>query len=126
MQEARALWAKLATGHHDWLAVRRNGKYVLGRPRSSTVMQEEPAASPDPRGDVHRIEFLSPLQRTPRWEACRSPEDGGALLDLGYHAVDQARHLSGPVRSVYAELYLAPGEVGFDKGFFVALHQRAG
>ena len=32
----------------------------------------------------------------------------------------------GPVRSVYAELHLAPGEVGFDSGFFVALHHEGG
>ena len=44
--------AKLATGNYDWLGVRRNGKYVLGRPRLSTVMPEEPAASPDHAGDV--------------------------------------------------------------------------
>ncbi len=31
--------------------------------------------SPDDAQDAHRVEFLSPLQRTPRWEACRSPEE---------------------------------------------------
>jgi predicted dehydrogenase len=34
---------------------------------------------------------------------------GGALLDLGSHAVNQALHRFGPVRSVYAELRQAPG-----------------
>ena len=38
------------------------------------------------------------------------------MLDLGSHAGDQALHLLGPVRSVYAELRLAPGEDGFDEG----------
>jgi predicted dehydrogenase len=51
---------------------------------------------------------------------------GGALLDVGSHAVDQARHLFGPVRSVYAELRTAPGGVGFDEGFFVALQHDGG
>ncbi len=51
---------------------------------------------------------------------------GGALLDLGSHAVDQALHLFGPVRSVYAELRTAPGEVGFDERFFVALRHQGG
>lgn len=62
------LWAKLATGNYDWIGVRSNGKYVLGRPRLSTVI---PGAGPPPDGtrDIHRIESLGPLQRLPRWEA---------------------------------------------------------
>jgi predicted dehydrogenase len=51
---------------------------------------------------------------------------GGALLDLGSHAVDQALHLFGWVRPVYAELRMAPGEIGFDDGFFVALRHDGG
>jgi hypothetical protein len=74
-RKPEVLWAKLATGNYDWLGVRRNGKYVLGRPRLSTVTPEEPAVPPDHAKDAHRVEFLSPLQRTPRWEACRTPED---------------------------------------------------
>jgi predicted dehydrogenase len=66
-----------------------------------------------------------------RMEQPRQPEGlpltgGGALLDLGSHAVDQALHLFGPVRSVYAELRMAPGEIGFDEGFFVALRHDGG
>jgi hypothetical protein len=74
-RKPEALWAKLATGHYDWLGVRRNGKYVLGRPRLSTVTPEESAASPDDASDAHRVEFFGPLQRTPRWETYRSPEE---------------------------------------------------
>jgi hypothetical protein len=64
------LWAKLATGRYDWLGVRRNGKYVLGRPRLSAVVAEDPSAPlPDDARDPHRIECLGPLQRIPRWES---------------------------------------------------------
>jgi hypothetical protein len=44
-------------------------------------MPEEPATSPDRTRDVHRVELLSPLQRTPRWEACPSPEDAQQAFD---------------------------------------------
>lgn len=27
------LWSRLATGHYDWLGMRRDGRFVLGRPR---------------------------------------------------------------------------------------------
>src|SRR3954447_27031188 len=32
-KKPEVLWAKLATGNYDWLGVRRNGRYVVGRPR---------------------------------------------------------------------------------------------
>ncbi|MGY1643385.1 hypothetical protein ACI782_19950 [Geodermatophilus sp. SYSU D00703] len=77
-RKPEVLWAKLATGRYDWLGVRRNGKYVLGRPRLSAVVREDPAApAPDDARDRHRIECLAPLQRTPRWES--------------YPTVDEAR-----------------------------------
>ena len=31
--------------------------------------------SPNDAQDAHRVEFLSPLQRTPRWEPYPSPEE---------------------------------------------------
>jgi predicted dehydrogenase len=40
--------------------------------------------------------------------------------------VNQALHLFGPVRSIYAELRLVPGEVGFDERFFLALRHDGG
>jgi len=69
------LWAKLATGNYDWLGVRRNGKYVLGRPRLSAVVPENPGPLPDEGSDPHRVEALGPLQRVPRWEAYATPEE---------------------------------------------------
>lgn len=69
------LWDKLATGHYDWLGVRSNGKYVLGRPRLSAVIPEEPGPPPDDAREPHRIESLAPLQRAPRWEAYPTPDE---------------------------------------------------
>jgi hypothetical protein len=69
------LWAKLSTGNYDWLGVRRNGKYVLGRPRLSAVVQEDPGPPPDDARVPHRIEALGPLQKVPRWEAYATPEE---------------------------------------------------
>ena len=48
---------------------------------------------------------------------------GGVLLDFGAHIVDQALVLSGPVRSVYAELDDAGGRPG---RFFIALRHAGG
>ena len=74
-RKPEALWAKLATGNYDWLGVRRNGKYVVGRPRLSAVLPEEPALPPDDAQAPHRIECLGPLQRTPRWEPYSAPDE---------------------------------------------------
>jgi predicted dehydrogenase len=77
-------------------------------------------------GDIGQVlRFESRMEQPPQPEGL-PVTGGGALLDLGSHAVDQALHLFGPVRSVYAELRMAPGEVGFDEGFFVALHHEGG
>ncbi|WP_209289031.1 hypothetical protein, partial [Escherichia coli] len=76
-------WAELASGNDDWLGVRRNGKYVLGRPRLSSVLPEEPGPPPDDAREPHRIETLAPMQRDPRWEAFGSAEE----------ARDSFRHL---------------------------------
>jgi hypothetical protein len=74
-RKPEVLWAKLATGNYDWLGVRRNGRYVLGRPRLSAVVPEEPTPPPDDVRDPHRIESLGPLQRVPRWEAYPTAEE---------------------------------------------------
>ena len=74
-RKPEVLWAKLASGDYDWLGVRRNGKYVLGRPRLSPIMSEERGTPPDPARDAHRMEYLGPLQRIPQWEAFESRED---------------------------------------------------
>jgi predicted dehydrogenase len=69
--------------------------------------------------------FESRMEQPPQPEGL-PVTGGGALLDLGSHAIDQALHLFGPVRSVYAELRTAPAEVGFDEGFFVVLRHDGG
>ena len=74
-RKPEVLWAKLASGHYDWLGVRRNGKYVLGRPRLTGVVPEEPGPPPDDGRDPHRIEMLAPLQRAPRWESYPTHEE---------------------------------------------------
>ena len=74
-RKPEVLWAKLATGNYDWLGMRRNGKYVLGRPRLSAVIPEDPGPPPDDGRDAHRIESLGPLQRVPRWEAYGTPDE---------------------------------------------------
>jgi predicted dehydrogenase len=77
-------------------------------------------------GEVGEVRlFESRMEQPPQPEGL-PVTGGGALLDLGSHAIDQALHLFGPVRSVYAELRMAPGEVGFDEGFFVALRHDGG
>src|SRR3954469_24805579 len=63
------LWDKLTTGHYDWLGVRRNGRYVLGRPRLTSVRREDDGPIPDDEQHPHWLEFLGPLQKRPRWEA---------------------------------------------------------
>jgi predicted dehydrogenase len=50
---------------------------------------------------------------------------GGTLLDFGSHLVDQALHLFGPVRSVYAEMHVRDDN-GRDDDVFLALRHRAG
>lgn len=74
-RKPEVLWAKLATGNYDWLGVRRNGKYVVGRPRLSAVVPEDPGPSPDDAQHPHRTEWLGPVQRIPRWEAHSTPDE---------------------------------------------------
>jgi hypothetical protein len=74
IKKPEALWDKLATGNYDWLGVRRNGRYVIGRPRLSPVPPHDDTV-PDDQKDLHRIEFLGPLQRRPRWEAFATAGD---------------------------------------------------
>jgi predicted dehydrogenase len=51
---------------------------------------------------------------------------GGVLRDLGSHVVDQVLVLFGPVRSVYAEIRVLPGEGGAEDRFFAALLHDSG
>ena len=74
-RKPEVLWAKLATGNYDWLGVRRNGKFVLGRPRLSPVIRPTVGLPPDDAREPHRIESLTPLQRIPRWEAFNTADE---------------------------------------------------
>jgi hypothetical protein len=75
VKQPESLWAKLATGNYDWLGVRRNGRYVIGRPRLSRISRNDSQASPNKVQDRHRIEYLAPLDRSPRWEAYATAEE---------------------------------------------------
>jgi hypothetical protein len=68
------LWDKLATGNYDWLGVRQNGRYVIGRPRLSPVRSNDGDA-PDDRQHPHRVEYIGPLDRKPKWEAYATVEE---------------------------------------------------
>jgi hypothetical protein len=75
IKKPEALWDKLATGNYDWLGVRRNGRYVVGRPRLIPVRQDDDDPAPDDQQHPHRLEFLGPLQRRPRWEAFSTADE---------------------------------------------------
>jgi hypothetical protein len=77
IKQPEALWAKLATGNYDWLGVRRNGRYVIGRPRLTPLRRDDGSPPPDDQQHPHRIESVGPLDKRPRWE--------------GYPTVDEAR-----------------------------------
>jgi predicted dehydrogenase len=61
------------------------------------------------------------------WRDQPEPEEAGGLLyDLGSHLVDQALHLFGPARHVYAELDLRRPGAAVDDDDFVALTHASG
>ena len=69
--------------------------------------------------------FESRMEQPPQPEGL-PVTGGGALLDLGSHAVDQALCLFGPARSVYAELRAVPEAGGIDDHFFLAVRHAGG
>jgi len=75
IKKPEALWAKLTTGNYDWLGLRRNGRYVVGRPRLTPVHGDDGDPAPDDQYQPHRLACLGPLQRRPRWEAYPTAED---------------------------------------------------
>jgi hypothetical protein len=56
------LWDRLATGNYDWIGMRRNGRFVLGRPRLSAVVEH--GSDPSPVPSAHRVEACGPLDRS--------------------------------------------------------------
>jgi scyllo-inositol 2-dehydrogenase (NADP+) len=72
-----------------------------------------------------RFERWRPVPRAGSWrEALSGEQGGGLLLDLGSHLVDQALHLFGPARRVYAEVEARRGESDDDD--FVAIEHESG
>jgi scyllo-inositol 2-dehydrogenase (NADP+) len=81
-------------------------------------------------GDVLRFESRFERWRpAPKsgWRELGAPgEAGGLLYDLGSHLIDQALHLFGTVRSVYAEVIRRRNGVQVDDDTFVALSHDSG
>ena len=81
-------------------------------------------------GRVHRFESRFERWRpevVQAWRESQAPEEGGGqLLDLGSHLIDQALHLFGPARSVYAELASVRKGAAVEDDVFVAITHHAG
>jgi predicted dehydrogenase len=80
-------------------------------------------------GDVlryeSRFERWRPQPRAGSWrESLPADRGGGLLLDLGSHIVDQALHLFGPAKRVYAEVDARRGVS--DDDVFIALEHVSG
>ena len=78
----QALWDKLSTGHYDWLGVRSNGRYVLGRPRLTARTSTSPAVRREPGADgSHRVEYRGPLDPGPNQEWCTTPDGARSAFE---------------------------------------------
>jgi hypothetical protein len=65
----QTLWDKLSTGLYDWIGVRSNGRFVLGRPRHASISVGEPVVHRAAGSDgAHRVEYRGPLDRGPHQE----------------------------------------------------------
>jgi hypothetical protein len=69
------LWDMLATGNYDWLGVRRNGRFVLGRPRLSAVTEHGDAPAAPDAPEPHRVEIRGPLDRSVHRERYPTPDE---------------------------------------------------
>jgi len=78
----QVLWEKLSTGHYDWLGVRSNGRYVLGRPRLAGFAAAAPVVRREPGADgSHRVEYRGPLDRSPHQEWSSTPDGARETFD---------------------------------------------
>jgi scyllo-inositol 2-dehydrogenase (NADP+) len=81
-------------------------------------------------GEIRRMESRFERWRpelSAGWREQADPEEAGGLLyDLGSHLVDQALHLFGPARHVYAELDVRRPRAKVDDDSFVALIHESG
>jgi predicted dehydrogenase len=81
-------------------------------------------------GEIRRMESRFERWRpelSDAWRERADPEEAGGLLyDLGSHLVDQALHLFGPARHVYAELDARRPGAEVDDDAFVALAHESG
>lgn len=81
-------------------------------------------------GDVvrfeSRLERWRPVPASGWRESAERRDAGGLLYDLGSHLVDQALHLFGPVKSVYAELDRRRPGAAVDDDVFLALTHVSG
>ncbi|MGI5506901.1 Gfo/Idh/MocA family protein [Lentzea sp. CA-135723] len=81
-------------------------------------------------GEVRRFESRFERWVPEIWDNWREfgdpAEAGGLLYDLGAHLVDQALHLFGPVKTVYAELDKRRPGAQVDDDVFVALTHENG
>lgn len=78
VRKPQSLWDRLATGNYDWIGVRRNGRFVLGRPRLSAVVEHAEKA---PETAVHRVEVRGPLDRAASVEGHRTADDARAAYE---------------------------------------------
>jgi scyllo-inositol 2-dehydrogenase (NADP+) len=81
-------------------------------------------------GDIRRYESRferwRPQLRNDAWRETTAPrEGGGVLLDLGFHLIDQALVLFGPVKGVHGEIDFRRGGPA-DDDVFLALEHDSG
>jgi hypothetical protein len=80
-RKPQQLCDKLATGNYDWLGVRGNGRFVLGRPRLSAVVDHgDPPMDPDEL-DPHRVEIRGPLDRRVQHERYPTVAEAGEAYE---------------------------------------------
>jgi predicted dehydrogenase len=116
VEKARSLGLLLTVfQNRRWDADLRTVERVLASGELGTVTRFE-----------SRYERWRPNLRDNWRELADVEEAGGLLYDLGSHLIDQALHVFGPVRSVYAELDSRRQGSAVDDDAFVALRHYSG